>query len=709
MVRQLLRVQMTEEFSDTANNASEKFSDQVNKAIEKLSWQALEDFLNGVDLVSKDIDKLVGLARRNESLVLKRIDERKQSKRDKFLRALADYLDDKGFPTQAEFVHEHSVRLKEVDAVYHSILMYLQKTDAWKLAPELRVSAVLEGSNRLLAQVHKQIGVDMVVSGHFDQCKVTARDEAGNEFDPNALHELIVQALANTLGMEAHINGWYDKQDVLVLPGLPAPTEGDLVKIRSVQLLATSWRHWQFSERRYRYLNAPLVRHTDFEANAALAIKAVWQSNPNDDDIEVYSLAANIRLMERFQQNLVPIESDAEAQRMVCGINGDVKLFPDQAVSINEIHGALELGQLLSTDITDHEAEYAGLTLAEWLRGYSVLQAISLGALNTVNADRMTMRFSEAELVEILQRLGLYGPKAQLFIGYATYRKASRDLFDQPLIKVSGSGYILLALTAGLSSIPKVVLSTLGMLKVSLDTRGKRFEKSMIRLLRSHGFNAKTITSDLQGEIYDYDVAFVWGDYLFLFECKSRSLPTSDPARIYFHSLGIDEVVKQVNRLAEGIKKHPEILRTHMPEAVEKKVVYCVVNSLPFAKYTEEGEIHFADESGIAEFFEQSEMTQNRPGIKASSKPIDPTSIHTFLWDGAKPTPEDFLRYLRTPVQLGHATYHLVIKPIDIHVGEEEALQLMDFQVTNRTIGSLQEASRLAGYRTGCDVRDEAR
>lgn len=68
----------------------------VSKALEKLSWQILEDHLADTALTPQDVDKLVGLVRRSDVLVLKRLNQKKQKNRDKFLEKLAIHLDGKG-------------------------------------------------------------------------------------------------------------------------------------------------------------------------------------------------------------------------------------------------------------------------------------------------------------------------------------------------------------------------------------------------------------------------------------------------------------------------------------------------------------------------------------------------------------------------------------------------------------------------------------
>lgn len=674
----------------------------VSEALEKLSWKVLEEHLAETALTQQDVDKLVGILRRSDTLVLKRSNPSKQSSRDKFLEKLAGHLDGNGYAKQASEVRSHAARLTEIDGVYQSIVDLLTKTDAAVFQPELRVSALLDRSNREYVDLLDRMYRSPTAGGFFDPGTVVLKEDSGNDVNPESVHELLLRTLASTLGMEAHINGWYDDMGVLVLPELPTSTEQDQYKVGSVQLLAAAWSHWQLSERRYRYLDAPLIRKEDLEPEwATHGVKALWCSSPSDDNLELYNYVANVRLVERFSQQLVTVIADPRYENAVSGTQGRVALLPRQSISLQEFHGAMALSQLLSGEIAEDQSEYAGLTLSEWVRGYAILQDISQKALDARDARSLNIRFSNADLVKILQRLGLQGGKAQVFIGHATYRKSSRDLFDQPLVKMQNGCYLLLAISAATSSIPSVILSTLGMLEVNLDSRGKRFERSMIQLLGNHGIKAKNIICDRDGETYDYDVAFVWGDYLFLFECKSRGLAAGDPARTYFFSLGIRKVIKQVRRLAEGLERHPDILSTYMPEAVGKKVVHCVVNSLPYAMFSEEDQLHFADEAGIARFFQQSEIGPRSFSRGSGLGAIDPADADVFLWDGDKPTPEDFIRQLRTPFQLVNAVSHLRLVPVQIPVGEGVALQVVDFQRINWSRVSIREAATQAGYRTG--------
>lgn len=673
-----------------------------NEALENLSWTKLAKHLAQTGWTKEDVNKLLGLLKRSELLVLKRKNHTQEQKRDKLLDELAKTLDAKGYAGEAEEVREHDKRLKDIDGVYQGILNLLKRTAAATMTPELRVAALLDRANREYIKLQEKMLKAMSKNAALDLGVTTLTDENGHEYSPDVVHEMLLETFASTLGMEAHINKWYDANGLLVLPSLPSASEKNRYAAGSVQLLAAAWKHWQFAERRHRYLGAVLAKHTNLPEDwGQTPFKSFWESSPARDNLEFYNYLANSRLAERLTQHWATIVANKNYRAFVSGIKGSVELLPEGFVSLEEIHSATALSQLLSGEISDDSKEYAGLTFTEWVRGYSALQAISQAALKPGDPKGLTIRFAKPELSAILERLGLRNGKADVFMGHATYRKASRDMFDQPLIQMQDGSVLLLALACGTSSIPNVVLSTLGMLKVSLDSRGKRFERRMIEFLGRQGIKAKNIKCDRGGETFDYDVAFVWGDYLFLLECKSRGLSGGDPSRAYYFSLGIREVVEQVKRLADGLKRYPDIISTNFPEAVGKKVVHCVINSLPYTVYGGIDGIRFTDEGSFTRFFQQSEIGKRSFGLDSGIGDIDPNTAIAFLWDGITPTPEDLLRQLDTPIQLVMATAHSQLSPVDVPLDEHTLLRLMQYQRTNSTQDSYRLAAREAGYRTG--------
>lgn len=679
----------------------------VTEALEKMSWTALEVHLKDIELTEKEVKKLSGLIQRSESLILKRNNPSQEKKRDKLLKNLANFFDRKGLAADAEFVVRFAKRVQEIDGAYKDILAHLAKTDAANLTPELRVAALLDRSNDEFRDLHVRGVEAMKQQGVLDLGKAVLQDEHGKGISISAVHEQLVATVASTLGMEAHINKWYDANGVLVLPSLPASTVKDRYVVGSVQVLALSWRFWQIAERRHRYLNGSLERRTELEQEwKDRGLTSLWVSGPPQDLIEFYDYVANSRLVERLGQQWVSFIANPKYRKAVADGDGNVQLLPKHFLSLEEIHGATALSQLLSGDISADPAEYAGLTLAEWVRGYAVLKNVCQVAFTKQSGENFTIRYTQPNLVALLQRLGLQGGKAAIFIDHVTFRKASRDLFDQPLIKLQDDTYALLGLAASAASIPVVILSTLGMLGVSLDARGKRFENSVIKFLEKQGIKAKNILCKRDEAQFDYDVAFVWGEYLFLLECKSRGLSGGEPTRAYFFSLGIRQAVKQVKRVAAGLKQYPDILTEHFPEAVGKEVVHCIINSLPYAKFDGEDNedddgILFTDEGSLQRFFQQSEIGQRSIERDKGLGEINPNSAVAFLWEGERPTPEDFLRYLKKPIQLVLESSRTELSPVDLPCGEHTHLHHLAFGRKEFSDASYRDAAKEGGYRTG--------
>jgi len=670
----------------------------IKEALNSLSWDDLSDHLSNIQLTSDQVDKLLGLVKRSEALIQKRNAPNKEKKRDKLLECLAVVLEEKAHVEAATRVRSYATMFRIVDGCYQGILDLLKKCDAADFAPEKRVSALLARSGREYVNLIKNC-LSAADQGVMEYGTRTLKNDEGQNFSIEAIHEGLVDALGSTIGMEAYINQWFDDKGTIVLPSLPSTTDQDNYIIGSVQLLALSWRNWQRAERRHRYLDGVLKEHTEglgpdyFDKGVARLLEC----SPSND-LEKYDFIANARLDERLKQLLINLSFNRKVEQKVVGIESSAHLLPEQAVSVSEIHGAVALSQLLSSDINSDYDEFAGLRLVEWIRGYAVLQCISETSRNLDSPDSLSIRFDETELVCLMQRLGLAGNKACLFIEWATFRRESRDLFDQPLLRLQDGSLVLVGLAAEHSSLPRSVLSTLAMLKVNLDGRGKNFERYIIGFLKKHGLDAKGIRCKRAGEEYDYDVAFVWGDYLFLLECKSRSLSGNDPIGAYYFSLGVNSVLNQVNRLADGLCKHPDILEEYMPEAVGKQVVFCVMNSLPYSIIGGIDGIYFTDESSFGRFFIEPQFGERKVGRKEGFGGIEPGNVFTSLWRDPKPTPEDLLRHLEKPIQVIISKAHTELSPAWARLGEDTVGMLMEFGQVNLTRESMRDAIRETGF-----------
>ena len=223
-------------------------------------------------------------------------------------------------------------------------------------------------------------------------------------------------------------------------------------------------------------------------------------------------------------------------QAKAAGLSERLRLPPDGLASAQEAHAGISLSEILGYPIAgDHETP-CGLRLVEWIRGYAVLQLLAEQHYERLGRDGLIVKLARTELIATLDRLGITGGSAERFVDLASIQASSRDLFDQPLIRVQ-DGSLLLFGPGILNADPaRLTLSAIGNKGEQLSRKGKAFESEMLKFFQDKGFAAKTIRFRVDGSDYEYDMLVPWGDHLFLFECKNRTLSGHNPVAAYYFS-----------------------------------------------------------------------------------------------------------------------------------------------------------------------------
>lgn len=196
-----------------------------------------------------------------------------------------------------------------------------------------------------------------------------------------------------------------------------------------------------------------------------------------------------------------------------------------------------------------------------------------------------------------------------------------------------------------------VLLSIFSRKEVAFSLKGKAFEKKVVRLLKKKGLKAGSYKTSRAGEEYDYDALLLWGDYLFLFECKNRSLPYDNPVRVRNFQREARKQVRQVQRLRAALDQWPEIIEEALGEPLgSRTVVPVVLNNLPYARSGDTEGVHFYDYPALSRFFSSRALTFQVATGATFEKRAKVNSAK--LWQGASPQPEDLLAQLKDPVQL---------------------------------------------------------
>src|SRR5262249_18527772 len=151
--------------------------------------------------------------------------------------------------------------------------------------------------------------------------------------------------------------------------------------------------------------------------------------------------------------------------------------------------------------------------------------------------DDFAVVFSEAHLLDILERCGLQRDIANQFIEQTLLHKSSRDMFDCPLVRLQDGNVLLFAPAVIDANISLAVLSNLSNRGEQLSRKGKAFEMHIRDVFRRNNIDVFAFSATRNGQQFQYDAVVAWGEYIFVFECKNRTLSGNDPAQTYYFDL----------------------------------------------------------------------------------------------------------------------------------------------------------------------------
>lgn len=629
----------------------------VKEAIAKLSLSSLKAHLSQVTLDSAATEQLVGHVRRANGLVLQRADPVREKRRDAFLEGLTTYLKQR-CGDQAALALEGAVRqLLIAEDGYRRILASLQRADITKLPANIRISAVLHRSVKQRRHLEKATTQVIANQRYKMPQSISLRDEHGRPVSPDGVLDAWVSGVGASLVMEGYNSNWLSG-DALAIPDLPEVGEEELYQAGSNEVLAQAWRLWKRTEERARFGEGELIvrESSDLPVGSPPEATRCYELRTSSDEAWL-NFAAQLRMQDVYDQTFAETYHERDTQERVVSLESGAALPPDAFLNLQE---ALALGQLSETlgyAVKDDHEQVEGLRILEWLRGFAVLGVLAERHLDENKASLPILTVSE--LRDVLHLGGLSQQGAATFIDLVTFRRTSRDLFDAPLIEMA-SGARLLFIPALLGHNPgSILLSVFSNLEIAFPRKGTAFEDRVRDVLRGHGLDARTFKVTRGGDEYEFDVVVPWGDFVFLFECKNRSLPGGHPVQEHHFAHEIRGHARQARRLADALNRWPEILQSEFGRDFSRRtIVPCVLNNLPYARAGDVDGVFFYDWSALTRFFGSGEM--NIKTVLTFAKKVK--RLHDIptlrLWSGDRPSPEDLLAQLRDPVQLRIMRHH---------------------------------------------------
>ncbi|MBO1017967.1 hypothetical protein IPU70_30730 [Achromobacter sp. SD115] len=627
--------------------------EKTKKALKSLNWPALREQLESIDLTEDNLEVVLNLVLRCDSMIRRRPGD-DGVKRDCLLAEFERYLQERCVAEAAGMVAFMHKTFRSIDKGYIAILSQEENLQFSNLSPEKRVSSILS----FLSSVGKQLKLDQdraVKGAKVLSSNITVEDVNGTSYNPDAAYHGLTLAATDALQLEGYRHSYFDATGELVLP-VPMPVSNADKAAAELKLFnAILWRRWKTVDERVRLSQASLKEWETPQLpewvkglSEGAKIVTAFEFRPHSEIVLMDVIATerfDVRMVQTFQEILF----NTDVPKVIASRSApEVKLPPHGVVSVEEVHAGTMLSQYLCLPLDKTKA--GSLLLSERLRGYAVLKLILTSA---VGADGTYFPvFTRGKIHAELIRFGLSEASADIFIKTATFNRSSRDLYDQPMIRLASGSYLLFGFSIVSSNLVKLMLSSLENAKHSFPGRGPAFEQHILDLLREQSFDAKTLKvkrGNPKAE-YDYDVTFVWGDYVFFIECKNRGIPFGNPVAVANFANEVRDHTDQVKRLRQGLLDYPDIISADYPEAIDKKPVFCVVFSLPFAMGYHD-DVYYIDESLLSRFFKPGGsfgFELGRAGVGEQRCRVE----FARLWESDAPTPEDFIRYLENPPQL---------------------------------------------------------
>ncbi len=483
-------------------------------------------------------------------------------------------------------------------------------------------------------------------------------------------------------------HGWHDPGGAIILPRRPSQMSPK-VNAANLTRLSEMWEMWRRMETGARFLGCALHETEDCG-------QIVRSMSPTREAMGWRLLAhiAHEQLSVEITSILNQLIYREDAHLCAVGIDGSAPLMPEATVSATEIYAYHALEVLLAVEPREDTSQYLGLTLVEWLRGYSVIEHLAMIAGRSEGAaTRLLVHLDEADLTHRLVNLGLSTEKAKRFVSNVTFGRGSVDVVDDPIMRMADGQLLLMGPLAVNSEVTRVILSKFARKRVQIGAKGKRFERRFRQNLADWGLTPVHGTIVCGRETYEVDAAIRLDRRIFLFECKTRTTFGVDPASVWRLREWMLQASAQARRIADGIRSWPSARIDLFGEGCQPlEVIPCVVSAMPLQSAGQVGGTYFTDQMALATFFAAGEAgvysTHRVPGLP----PIRQTIFEHKLWSGPTPTSEDLLQFLDSPPSVAMIGSHLR----EVEVAERHAklgeFRTVELEILPASLSSSVEA-----------------
>ncbi|WP_171254315.1 nuclease-related domain-containing protein, partial [Acinetobacter venetianus] len=236
----------------------------------------------------------------------------------------------------------------------------------------------------------------------------------------------------------------------------------------------------------------------------------------------------------------------------------------------------VQFESLYYVDVEKDKTLYKNLTIKEWIN--------SILALKEIADDQGFTLIRLDDLFKVLGKYNIPELKNKIVLENFTFKSSSKDLYDTPILKFSNDLILIFPLTMYAPDIISIINSIFSENKLTIEDKGYDFEDYVFNFLEEQmkmieDFKVSKPKFNNQDGEFQYDAIIEWDKYIFIIECKNRSIPNTTAMSLKDFQEKSNEHIDQVSRLRRGLITYPE---EHSIDIKDKIIIPILLNSLPF-------------------------------------------------------------------------------------------------------------------------------
>lgn len=642
----------------------ENVSKDLKKAVASFDWPKVSSYLQELppEVRNNEIQLLLDIVFRDGYLILRRPDETKEVLRDRFITDFicfaASHLPD----SLVMFYKSRADQARLTETAYREILASLRSGVLSQVSSEDFLWIVIRECEMHGRSLHASLASSRIGDEAIDLVAGTVSIASVNgEVNPDRFSDSMMRTLTATIKMLAYEEGWFAGDGAVEIPSASRTDQLHRNIGQANYYFAEAWNQLERSDGRCRYFGGSVIEvDRTAQINETKPEKLICFEFQDGGEINFH--IAGERLKHLFNHIMIEMLKTRPVIK-TADLLDSTNLPPEQYVSFAEAHAALSLSNLFYKWIGDVEEEYGGLTICEWLRGYSILSNLGITQLES-SPGGVCVCYNERFLEHVLFKGGLSPEKSSKFIKHVTFGRDTSDVFDAPLLRCRDGLFYLVAGAVFASHLALVILSRLSSLRCELAWKGSTLEQDIIDLFRSQGLPASSIKRKVNGEECEIDCVAMWDDILFVFECKNYSLPNDNAQAEYWFEIAQENAAKQAKSKAEALYECPNVVAEALKVSPTwTRIVPVVLNGAPYSMVESIDGVFIYDGSALHRFFEMPFI-----GLMLNGEPVADKTV-TF-WAGDHPKPRDLLEQLSNPAQVAFLQPYFYRRELAFRISE---------------------------------------